>query len=133
MDNFFKLIKDKEMQKKFLKAVVISNSEDPAIMEFDRLLEYLDNGYFSTLQEAKENTEYVYDSIMNSNEYTQEQKRNALDYYYGRIILNYLKILEKNNLKDPSSKSLTEKDLKFFEDKINEKYSKENNEEIKSC
>ena len=91
MDNFFKLIEDKKMQKKFIKAVASSNSEDPAIMEFDRLLECLDRGFFNTLQEAIENTEYVYNSIVNSTEYTKEQKQNALNYYYGRILPNHLR------------------------------------------
>lgn len=133
MDNFFKLIKDKEMQKNFIKAVASSNSEDPAIMEFDRLLEYLDRGFFNTLQEAIENTEYVYNSIVNSTEYTKEQKQNALNYYYGRILLNYLITLEENNLKDSSSKLLTDKDLKLLEEKAKEKITTNNDEKIKSC
>lgn len=133
MDNFFKLIEDKKMQKKFIKAVASSNSEDPAIMEFDRLLECLDRGFFNTLQEAIENTEYVYNSIVNSTEYTKEQKQNALNYYYGRILLNHLRTLEENNLKDSSSKLLTDKDLKLLEEKAKEKITTNNDEKIKSC
>ena len=121
------------MQKKFIKAVASSNSEDPAIMEFDRLLECLDKGLFNTLQEAIENTEYVYNSIVNSTEYTKEQKQNALNYYYGRILLNHLRTLEENNLKDSSSKLLTDKDLKLLEEKAKEKITTNNDEKIKSC
>lgn len=125
--DFKEVLKKKEDQKKMIATFVKYNNAEtfPKIIEeIQNFFAYQDKEMFETLEEAEILISDLLNKIVKS-----EIPEEALQYYLGGIIVRNIMVLKERELKDNSSKLLTEKDL----EEILQTEILNENKEFKSC
>lgn len=128
-DMFSMEFQNKLMRMKF-------NEENPLIIEFKTLLNYLNEIMFDIITEEdllQYQNEYRRIAKL-AEQYSEKEKEEAIFYYYYKAILMYVSMLMTLNLKDPATeitltendinklKKIEEKNLKMFEEFKNNNY-----------